>query len=151
MIINDKNNFVPIVVKLLKGLGYANVKETGEQSKNIDITAEKDGEKYCFKCRYDIDAIGEKAIDELEKASSGYDKAVFVTNSSFLSSAKKKGEAAGILLWDRNTVDRLTISVSENLEDKVEVVRHHRAVFIVIAVILILAAAAAAYWFYFRK
>lgn len=151
MIINDKNNFVPIVVRLLNGLGYKNVKETGDQSEYIDITAEKDGEKYCFKCRYDIDAIGEKAVGELEKAASGYDKAVFVTNSSFLSSAKKKGEAAGILLWDRNTVDRLTISVSENIEDKVEVVKHHRAVFVVIVIVLLLAAAAAAYWFYFRK
>lgn len=150
MIINDKNNFVPIVVKLLNGLGYKNVKETGDQSKAIDITAEKDGEKYCFKCRYDIDAIGEKAVEELERASLGYDRAVFVTNSSFLSSAKKKGEAAGIELWDRNTVDRLTISVSENLEDRVEEVKHHRAVYVILIIVLLLAAAAV-YWFFFRK
>ncbi len=150
MIINDKNNFVPIVVKLLNGLGYKNVKETSDQSKVIDITAEKDGEKYCFKCRYDIDAIGERAVEELESASLGYDRAVFVTNSSFLSSAKKKGEAAGIELWDRNTVDRLTISVSENLEDKVEEVKHHRAVYVILIIVLLLAAAAV-YWFFFRK
>lgn len=150
MIINDKNNFVSIVVRLLVGLGYQDVTQTGEETKAIDITAKKDGEKYCFKCRYDIDAIGEKAVEELEKASTGYDKAVYVTNSSFLSSAKKRGEAAGILLWDRNTVDRLTISVSENLEDKVDPPKSSKALYVILILIL-LVAAVAVYWFFFKK
>ena len=108
MVINDKNNFVSMVARLLKGLGYSDVKENTADSA-IDITAVKDGEKYCFKCRYDIDAIGSSYIKDFAAASGNYDKRVFVTNSSFLSAAKKLGEEQGIILWDRNTIDRMYI------------------------------------------
>ncbi len=153
MVIKDKKNFVSIVARLLKGIGYTDVKEnTGEAI--IDITASNNGEKYCFKCQYDIDAIGEKKIDALidEYKKGQYDKAVFVTNSSFLSSAKKKGEGEGIELWDRNTIDRLSIGVSERLEDTVIEKKGGKGyiAFIVAAVIVLLVGAAAVYYFYFK-
>ena len=90
-----------------------------------------------------MDAISEKKMTELCEAykDSNYDKAVFVTNSSFISAAKKKGESEGILLWDRNTVDRLAIGISESLEDKVVPQKGNKglviAVMAAIAVVLI--------------
>ena len=49
----------------------------------------------------------------------GIDVAVFMTNSSFSSAAKKAGEAAGIELWDRNYIDRMAIGVDVELEKPV--------------------------------
>ena len=138
MVINDKNNFVSMVARLLKGLGYSDVKENAADSA-IDITAVKDGEKYCFKCRYDIAA-----------ASGNYDKRVFVTNSSFLSAAKKLGEEQGIILWDRNTIDRMYIGVSDSLEDRREVVNGSKAPYIIAGVIAAVVIIAVVYWFMFK-
>lgn len=150
MVINDKNNFNSIIVKMLNGLGYENVKEnTGDSA--IDITAEKDGERYGFRCRYDIDAIGEKEMDVLVEASGNYDKAVYVTNSSFISGAKKKGEANGILLWDRNTIDRMSIPMAEKLDDEVVPEKKNHTALVVIIVLVLAVIAALAYWYFFKK
>lgn len=151
MVINDTNNFVSIVARLLIGLGYTNVKEN-EAGSAIDITAEKDGGRYCFKCRYDIDAIGAKSISDFAEAakSAGYDNRIYVTNSSFLSAAKRAGEEKNVTLWDRNTIDRMYIGVSDSLEDKVVPVRRSKAAYVVAAVVILVIAAAAVYWFVFR-
>lgn len=117
MVINDEKNFVPMIARMLKGLKYQNVQVIKGEPKAVDITAEKDGVKYCFGCAYAIDAIGEKKIQEFVEASRSLncDVNVFVTNSSFLAHAKRRGEEARIELWDRNTVDRLAIGVAESL------------------------------------
>ena len=152
MVIRDKENFTPMIARLLESLGYENVQiHNGE---GIDISAVKDGEKYCFVCRYDIEAIGEKRIDNLIELakSGGYDKKVYVTNSSFISSAKKKGEKENVLLWDRNTVDRLAIgAVDSPFEEEVVVKKSHIGLIIGILIGLVcVAAAGAAYMFFIR-
>ena len=150
MVINDKNNFKPMIVKLLNGLGYENVREnTGDSA--IDITAEKDGEKYGFRCKYDIDAIGEKEMDAVVAVAGNYAKAVYVTTSSFISGAKKKGEANGILLWDRNTIDRMSIPMAEKIDDEVVKEKKSHTALIVTIILIVLIAAAVAYWYFFKR
>lgn len=149
MVINDKNNFVSMTARLLKGLGYSDVKENAADSA-IDITAVKDGESWCFKCRYDIDAIGSSYIKNFAEASGNYDKRVFVTNSSFLSAAKKLGEEQGIVLWDRNTIDRMYIGVSDSLEDRKEVVSRSKVPYIIAGAAAFVIIAFAVYWFMFK-
>ncbi len=154
MKINNANNFTHIIAKLLRGLGYEDVTEVNPAKEGVDIVASKEGVKYCFKCQYDIDAVGEKKVEALIKAfrNGKYDKAVFVTNSSFISAAKRRGESEGVLLWDRNTVDRLSISIAESLEDKVAPQRQKPSllvwVFVALAVLLLIAAGV--YYFVFR-
>lgn len=151
MKINNAANFTQIIVKLLKCLGYTDVKEVSEDG--IDITASKDNEKYCFKCQYDIDAIGEKKMQSLCDAfkKGKYDKAVFVTNSSFISSAKKLGEKEGVLLWDRNTVDRMAIGISESLEDEIAEPKRYTGMIVGIgAAVFLVVAAALVYFFVIR-
>ncbi len=137
MVINDKNNFVGIIAKLLTGLEYENVQVTKGDNKLIDITAEKSKEKFCFKCRYDIDAIGDTKIQEFvdtvktDKNRTG----VYVTNSSFLASAKTKAEEAGVLLWDRNLIDRLAIGVPNAIEDEIPEPKGHKKIYVLLALI----------------
>ena len=58
----------------------------------------KDGKTYAFACRYDIDAINGSVMEEFITAAKkpGVDVLVFMTNSSFSTSAKKAGDAAGV-------------------------------------------------------
>ena len=143
MKINNADNFVHVIAKMLKCLDYSDVKETGGDN-GIDITAAKGGKTYCFRCLCDIEAISEKKMQVLRDAykSSRYDVAVFVTNSSFISAAKKMGEKEGIVLWDRNTIDRMAIGISEKLEDEVVEPKRHTGLIVGlgVGVVVIIAA-----------
>ncbi len=152
MKINNSDNFVHVIAKLLRCLDYVEVKETGGDS-GIDITASKDGKTYCFRCLYDIEAISEKKMAVLRDAykSSRFDYAVFVTNSSFISGAKKLGEKEGILMWDRNTIDRMAIGISENIEDKVVEPKRYTGLVVTIAVAVVVVVAAIFIYFNFIK
>lgn len=148
MKINDENNFVSMMAKMIEGLGYDNVKVCAD--KTADITAKKDNKSYCFKCRYAIDAIGNGAIEAFYKAvkDAGYDRLVYITNSSFHAGAKKMALENNIELWDRNTVDRLYIGVHDSIEDEaVEVKKNNGAIIGIIIGAVIIAVAAAVYFF----
>lgn len=154
MIINSKENFTDIVMQLLKGLGYENITPAADGGV-IDLTAVKDDKKYAFKCKYHIDAISEKDMNEFFDAAQGgrFDGLVYVTNSSFAVSAKRKAEEKDIELWDRNTFDRMAITVSDKIEDKKIAPKRHTGLIIGIAflVIAIIGAAAYYYFFYLKK
>lgn len=147
MVINDKEQFIPIIEKMLVALGFENVTAVG--GKAYDLTAVKEGEKYCFKCTYEIDAVGEKKVSALIDAAKAdkFDKMVYVTNSSFISSAKKKGDAEGVLLWDRNTVDRMAIGIADQpLVEEVVEKKSMLPVLIPVAVVILLAILAVVYF-----
>lgn len=151
MMISEKEKFRPVMCKFLTALGYESVQEYSEKA--FDITAVKDGKKICFKCQYDIDAISEKKITALVEAvkGAGYDKIIFITNSSFSSAAKKKAMEADVELWDRNTIDRMSIGVMDTFKDEKPVEKKSgKGAIITFAVIIILVAAAAAYYFFLR-
>lgn len=81
MIIRDKDNFLPLIAKMLTALNYDKVEmHTG---KPYDITAVKDDKKYCFKCQYDIDAVGTAAMKEFVDGTKdmSHDARAFITNS----------------------------------------------------------------------
>ncbi len=148
MVINNSEQFIPMIEKMLVALGFESV--VNVENKAYDLTAVKDGEKYCFKCTYEIDAVGEKKVAALIDAAKNekFDKMVYVTNSSFISSAKKKGDAEGVLLWDRNTVDRMAIGIADQpLVEEVIEKKSALPVIIPVAVVVVLAALAAVYFF----
>ena len=144
MIINNKENYTEIMAKFISALGYKDVKSSGNDSV-VSMVAKKDGKVYAFACRYDIDAISGTAMEEFIRTAKkpGVDVLVFMTNSSFSSSAKKAGEAAGVELWDRNYIDRIAIGVDVRLEEPVYRNEGHKKVYIAIAVIAVVVLAAA--------
>lgn len=151
MFFTDNEGLVRFVKDMLASIGYDKVEIAS--GKPYDITAVKEDRKYCFKCRHDIDAISEKSMAEFVEgtANTDFDEKVFVTDSSFISSAKKLGDRVGILLWDRNTVDRMYISVKEKYPDVIyEDKNNKKGLVIGIVAVLILGIAAAAYFFMFR-
>ena len=137
MIIHDKNNYVDMMARILEALGYQDVKQNSGDNL-VAITAKKDGKAYAFACRYDIDAISgsvmEAFIDAAKKP--GVDVLVFMTNSSFSSAAKKAGEAAGVELWDRNHIDRISIGVDVEFEQPVVKRKSNRKIYIAVAAVV---------------
>lgn len=114
------------------------------------MTGKKDGKTYAFACRYDIDAINGSVMEEFINAAKkpGVDVLVFMTNSSFSTSAKKAGDAAGVELWDRNYIDRMSIGVDVEYEKPVVKEKSHLKLYIAIAavVVVVLIAALALYF-----
>lgn len=150
MIIHDKNNYMDMMYKLLNALGYKDMKKNAEDS-IVSMTGKKDGKTYVFACRYDIDAINGSVMEEFINAAKkpGVDVLVFMTNSSFSTSAKKAGDAAGVELWDRNYIDRMSIGVDVEYEKPVVKEKSHLKLYIAIAavVVVVLIAALALYFF----
>ena len=150
MIINDKNNYVDMMAKVVEALGYTDVKQSGDEN-IVNIMAKKDGRVYAFACRYDIDAISGKAMEEFIAAAKkpGVDVLVFMTNSSFSSSAKKTGDAAGVELWDRNYIDRISIGVDVQYEKPAVKEKSNTKLYIAIAAVVaaVLIAALVLYFF----
>ncbi len=150
MLISDGENFVSVISKFLTALNYGNTQE--HSGKPYDITAENDEKKICFKCHYDIDAIGAVQIETLHDAvkGAGFDKTVYITNSSFSPAAKKKAEEYSMELWDRNILDRMSIGIRDTFEERPVEVKKSRKGMIVIAGVAVAAVAAAVYYYFFR-
>lgn len=149
MIIDNKENYIDMMVELVQALGYKDVKQNSEDSP-ISITAKKDGKLYGFVCRYAIDAIKEKEMEEFIDAcaKAKIDVPVYMTNSSFASSAKKAAEASGVQLWDRNYIDRIAIGVDVCFDRREPKRDSHKTFYIAatMVVTLILAAAMLVYF-----
>lgn len=144
MIINDKKNFTEIISKVLEGTGYSNIKRHDNQT---DISAQKDDLRYIFRCRYDIDAVGVKSIEEFSKAYGGHDKLVYVTNSSFVPAAKNFADLNKIELWDRNVIDRIYIGVRDKISDEAEPEKKSHGFLIILAILIVLGGAFLAWKF----
>ncbi len=137
MIIHDKNNYVDMMIRILEALGYQEVKKNGGDN-IVAITAKKEGRTYAFACRYDIDAISGSTMEAFIGAAKkpGVDVMVFMTNSSFSSAAKKAGETAGVELWDRNYIDRISIGVDVEFEQPVVKRRSSKKIYIAVAAVI---------------
>ena len=149
MIINNKDNYIGMMAELVEALGYKDIKQNGNDSP-ISITAKKNGKLYGFVCRYAIDAIKEKEMEEFIDAcaKAKIDVPVFMTNSSFASSAKKVAEVKGVQLWDRNYIDRIAIGVDIRFDRSEPKKDSHKTFYIatVVVVTLILACAMLVYF-----
>ena len=88
----------------------------------------------------------EEFVEAVKKP--GIDVAVFMTNSSFSSAAKKAGEAAGIELWNRNYIDRMAIGVDVELEKPVikKSSSNKNYIVLIAAVVIVLAVALLVYF-----
>lgn len=93
----EKNKFVHVEV----------TKGSGDQG--IDIIAYKDGIKYGIQCKCYSSDIGNKAVQEVIAGKKFYNCHVgaVLTNRYFTRSAKELAEKTGILLWDREHLEKL--------------------------------------------
>ncbi len=106
----EGHDFEYFCADLLKKNGFSNVKVTkGSGDQGIDILAAKDGIKYGIQCKCYSSDIGNKAVQEAFSGKTFYHchVASVLTNRYFTASAKELAESNGVLLWDRDYLNKL--------------------------------------------
>lgn len=96
--------------ELLKRNGFRNVDVTkGSHDQGVDILAEKEDIKYAIQCKCYASVLGNTPVQEVFTGKTIYHchVGVVMTNSFFTEGAKKAAEATGVILWDRDRLERM--------------------------------------------
>lgn len=118
-------DFEIFVAQILVNIGFINVRTTkGSGDQGVDILAEKDNIKYAIQCKRYSETVGNKAVQEVFAGKSFYhcDIGIVVTNNYFSKSAKELALETGVVLWDKDILDKYIISenVSEIKTQEIE-------------------------------
>lgn len=106
--------FESFITQLLKYLGFNNVYKTPKSGDyGVDIIAEKNNVKYAIQCKRYINAVGNKAIQEVYSGKDFYEchVAIVATNSYFTNNAIRQAEKNKVVLWDRNDIMNMIKSI----------------------------------------
>lgn len=110
-------DFEVFVSQILKKIGFYNIQLTkGSGDQGVDILAEKDGIKYAIQCKRYSQPVGNKAVQEVFAGKTFYRCHVgaVVTNNYFTQSAKDLARENGIVLWDKDFLDKHIDLKAEN-------------------------------------
>ncbi len=102
-------DFELYVAQLLGNIGFYNIHTTkGSGDQGVDILAEKEGMKYAFQCKRYDKPVGNNAVQEVFAGKFFYHchVAIVVTNNYFTKSAKDLANENGVVLWDRNYLQK---------------------------------------------
>lgn len=105
----DGHEFEYFCSDILRKSGFTQVEVTkGSGDQGIDILAFKDGVKYGIQCKCYSSNIGNKAVQEAfaGKTFYGCHVAAVLTNRYFTKSAQELAERNGVLLWDRDRLEK---------------------------------------------
>jgi len=99
---------------LLRKNGYTDVTVTqGSGDQGIDIIAVKDGVRYGIQCKCYSSNVGNKAVQEAYTGARFYDclVGVVLTNRDFTKAAKELAYKNGVLLWNREYLNKLISNI----------------------------------------
>lgn len=95
---------------LLQKNGYSDVKVLGGSGdQGVDITAKKNGISYAIQCKCYSGNLGNTPVQEVNAGRQFYGchVGVVLTNRYFTAGAKELAEKTGVLLWDRDELQKL--------------------------------------------
>ena len=107
------HDFEYFCADLLRYDGFINIQVTrGSGDQGVDIIAWKDGQKYAIQCKRYNKNIGNAAVQQVNTGRTiyGCSKAIVLTNSHFTRSAIRAANAVGVMLWNRNKLNRLIMA-----------------------------------------
>jgi restriction system protein len=106
----DGHEFEYFCADLLRNNGYINVEVTsGSGDFGVDITAEKqNGTTYAVQCKRYATNIGVDAVQQIYAGKTYYKRhvGIVMTNQYFTPAAVKAAKETGVLLWDRDYLER---------------------------------------------
>ena len=105
-------DFELYIAQMLGKIGFYNIQTTkGSGDQGVDILAEKEGMKYAFQCKRYDKPVGNKAVQEVFAGKFFYHchVAIVVTNNYFTKSAKDLANENGVVLWDRDFLNKYII------------------------------------------
>lgn len=118
ILIDEMNgpDFEQWCAELLRKIGFSNVEVTqGSGDQGVDILAEKDEIRYAIQCKCYSSDLGNKPIQEVNTGKVIYccQIGAVITNRFFTHGAIDAAKATGILLWDRNWIQKKLKEVGE--------------------------------------
>lgn len=111
----EGHEFESYCADLLRKNGFVNVSVTpGSGDQGVDVIAEKEGVRYAVQCKCYSSALGNTPVQEVCAGKSMYNchVGVVMTNNYFTAGAKQLAEKNGILLWDRDKLQRMIDSAA---------------------------------------
>ncbi len=96
---------------LLERNGFYDVHRIGKSGdQGVDILAEKDGVKYAIQCKNYSSKLNNTPVQEINAGRMYYNchVGVVMTNSTFTQGAIDLASATNVLLWDVNTLQRMS-------------------------------------------
>lgn len=103
----EGHRFEYFIAKVLRKNGFKNVNVTKASGDyGVDITANKDNQKWAFQCKRYSSNLGLKPIQEIYAGAKKYgaDKAVVFTNVYFTPNAQTLAKTLNVELWGRDTL-----------------------------------------------
>ena len=120
-------DFETFIAQILGKIGFCNIQLTkGSGDQGVDILAEKDNIKYAFQCKRYDKTVGNKAVQEVFAGKFFYHchVAVVVTNNYFTQSAKDLAHENGVVLWDRDYLQKF-IGVTNEAPTENDILREY--------------------------
>ena len=109
-------DFELYVAQMLGRIGFYNIQTTkGSGDQGVDILAEKEDMKYAFQCKRYDKPVGNKAVQEVFAGKFYYHchVAIVVTNNYFTQSAKDLAHENGVVLWDKDFLNKCILCENE--------------------------------------
>lgn len=108
----EGHEFEYFCAELLKRCGFEEVKVTrGSGDQGVDILATKEDIRYAIQCKNYSTPLGNKPIQEVYAGKTFYKchVGVVMTNTTFTKSACELADSVGIILWDKERLDKMMI------------------------------------------
>lgn len=108
----EGHEFEYFCAELLKRCGFEEVKVTrGSGDQGVDILAVKEDIRYAIQCKNYSTPLGNKPIQEVYAGKTFYKchVGVVMTNTTFTKSACELADSVGIILWDKERLDKMMI------------------------------------------
>lgn len=107
----EGHEFEHYCAELLEHNGFTEVEVTPASGDfGVDVLAKKDGITYAIQCKCYSDTVGNHAVQEALSGAQYYHRmvAVVMTNNYFTPAAIETAHRTNVLLWDRDTVLKMT-------------------------------------------
>lgn len=108
----EGHEFEYFCAELLRKSGFEEVEVTrGSGDQGVDILALKDDIRYAIQCKNYSAPLGNKPVQEVFAGKCFYKchVGVVMTNSTFTKGALELAESVGIILWDKQRLDKMMI------------------------------------------
>lgn len=105
----DGSSFEAWCAELLKKIGFRNIRISGKSGdQGVDILAEKEDIKYAIQCKCYSSDLGNTPIQEVYAGKMFYSCHVgaVMTNRHFTDGGRQLASSTGILLWDRDWIQK---------------------------------------------
>lgn len=113
----EGHEFEHYCAELLEHNGFTEVEVTPASGDfGVDVLAKKEGITYAIQCKCYSDTVGNHAVQEALSGAQYYHRmvAVVMTNNYFTPAAIETAHRTNVLLWDRDTVLKMTEQIEKS-------------------------------------